>query len=162
MLIGCLGAANRCWAHEGLTLCYQYSMLVGSGIDAIEIARIAAAIQQFGDRFCRRVYTAQEMAYCRSKRNAAESFAVRFAAKEAAAKALGTGIQAGVGWRDIEVTRAPSGRPGLRFHGRALVLARRLRVANASLSLTHSRDLAFAQVLLEDGPGDDERPITAG
>ena len=143
-------------------VCYQYRMLIGSGIDAIEIARIAAAIQQFGDRFCRRVYTAQEIAYCHSKRNAAESFAARFAAKEAAAKALGTGIQAGVGWRDIEVTRAPSGRPGLRFHGRALVLARRLRVANTSLSLTHSRDLALAQVMLEDGPGDDERPIAAG
>jgi holo-[acyl-carrier protein] synthase len=141
---------------------YQYRMLVGSGIDAIEIVRIAAAIQQFGDRFCRRVYSPAEIAYCRSKRNAAESFAARFAAKEAAAKALGTGIHAGVGWRDIEVTRSPGGRPGLRFHGRALGFARHLRVANAALSLTHSRELAFAQVLLEDAAGDDGRPISAG
>jgi holo-[acyl-carrier protein] synthase len=133
-------------------MCYQYRMIVGSGIDAIEIARIALALEQFGDRFCRRVFTAQEIAYCRSKRNAAESFAARFAAKEAGAKALGTGIHAGVGWRDIEVVRAPGGRPGLRFHGRALVHAQRLRVANAALSLTHSRELAFAQVLLEDAP----------
>lgn len=125
-------------------------MIVGSGIDAIEIARIAQALEQFGDRFCQRIYTPQEIAYCRSKRNAAESFAARFAAKEAAAKALGTGIHAGVGWQDIEVLRSPGGRPGLRFHGRALVFAHRLRVANAALSLTHSRELALAQVLLED------------
>jgi holo-[acyl-carrier protein] synthase len=125
-------------------------MIVGSGIDIIEIARIAETLTRFGDRFCQRIYLPGEIRYCRSKKNAAESFAARFAAKEAAAKALGTGIHFGVSWRDIEVVRAPSGRPTLLFHGRAAAIAGKLGVRNALISLTHSRTEAFAQVLLED------------
>lgn len=128
-------------------------MIVGSGVDIIEIGRIEAAIARYGDRFRQRVYLAGEIAYCQRKRNAAESFAARFAAKEAAAKALGTGIQAGVGWRDIEVIRAPGGRPSLVLHGRAAAIARQLGASHAVISLTHSRTEAFAQVLLEgEGP----------
>jgi holo-[acyl-carrier protein] synthase len=115
----------------------------------IEISRIAQTLARFGDRFCKRVYTPGEIVYCRSKRRAAESFAARFSAKEAAAKALGTGIQAGVGWLDIEVIREPSGRPTLQFHGRAREIARRLRVSRALVSLSHTGTLAFAEVLLE-------------
>jgi holo-[acyl-carrier protein] synthase len=125
-------------------------MIVGSGVDMIEIARIAEAIVRYGDRFCRRVYLPAEILYCRGKRNAAESFAARFAAKEAAAKALGTGIQAGVGWQDIEVVRASSGKPSLVFHGRAAAIAQQLGASYAVVSLTHTRTQALAQVLLEN------------
>src|SRR5450755_2638996 len=124
-------------------------MLIGTGVDLIEIARIAHSIERFGDRFLRRVYTDHEIAYCHRKRNAAESFAARFAAKEAAAKALGTGISYGVTWLEIEVTRELSGKPGLRFHGRAAALAAHLGVRKAALSLTHTNVLAMASVALE-------------
>ena len=126
-------------------------MLVGTGIDITEIVRIQKSISRFGDRFLDRIYTPLEKAYCLRKRNAAESFAARFAAKEAAAKALGTGISYGVTWLEIEVTREPSGRPGLRFHGRAAQIAARLGVQNAALSLTHTGVLAMASVALESG-----------
>jgi len=125
-------------------------MIVGSGVDMIEIARIAETLARYGDRFCERIYLPGEIRYCRSKRNGAESFAARFAAKEAAAKALGTGIHFGVSWRDIEVVRTPTGRPTLLFHGRAEAIARKLGVRNAVISLTHSRTDALAQVVLED------------
>ncbi len=116
----------------------------------IEIVRIEQVLARYGDRFCQRIYLPEEIRYCRSKRNGAESFAARFAAKEAAAKALGTGIQQGIGWCDIEVVRAANGRPSLLFHGRAAAFAGRLGVRNAVISLSHSRTQAWAQVLLED------------
>ena len=125
-------------------------MIVGSGIDLIEIARIEKSIVRYDDRFCRRIYLPAEIQYCRSKRNSAESFAARFAAKEAAAKALGTGIQAGVGWKDIEVVRGPGGRPDLRFHGRAADIALQIGARHAAISLTHTQVYALAQVLLEN------------
>jgi len=124
-------------------------MLIGSGIDMIEIDRISRAIERYGDHFCKRVFLPDEIRYCRSKRNFAESFAARFAAKEAAAKALGTGIQLGVGWKDIEVVRTASGKPTIRFHGSAAVLASHMGTVGVVVSLTHSRTVAMAQVLLE-------------
>jgi holo-[acyl-carrier protein] synthase len=124
-------------------------MIVGTGIDLTEIERIRSAQMRYGERFLARIYTPTEQAYCLRKRNAAESLAARFAAKEAAAKALGTGISHGVSWLEIEVVREPSGRPTLAFHGRALEFARRLRVERASLSLTHTESLAMASVVLE-------------
>ncbi len=125
-------------------------MQAGTGIDITEVPRIRESIQRFGERFLNRVYTPREQAYClRKKKTAAESFAARFAAKEAAAKALGTGISHGIGWLEIEVTRDPNGRPGLLFHGRAAERARSLGVFQASLSLTHTRELAMASVSLE-------------
>ena len=85
-------------------------MIVGTGIDVIDIDRIARSVERYGSHFLNRIYTAGEIAYCqRKRRNAAESFAARFAAKEAAAKALGTGIGFGVTWREIEVGREPEG-----------------------------------------------------
>ena len=125
-------------------------MIVGSGIDIAEIGRIRNSVERYGERFLNRVYTAAEQAYCLRKRNAAESFAARFAAKEAGAKALGTGISFGVTWLEIEVVREPSGRPTLRFHGRAREIAARLGVAHAALSITHTGELAMASVLLEN------------
>jgi holo-[acyl-carrier protein] synthase len=124
-------------------------MVVGVGTDLMEIARIRQSIERFGDRFLRRVFTPREIAYCQRKKNAAESFAARFAAKEAGAKALGTGISHGVGWLEIEVAREPSGKPRLELTGRAAEWARRLGVVRTSLSLTHSRDVALAVVVLE-------------
>lgn len=126
-------------------------MIVGSGIDLTETGRIQKAVDRYGARFLDRVYTAAEQEYCRRKRNSAESLAARFAAKEAAAKALGTGISRGVTWLEIEVVREPGGRPSLRFHGRAAQIAEGLGMAHAALSLTHTGSLAMASVVLEDG-----------
>jgi holo-[acyl-carrier protein] synthase len=127
-------------------------MIVGSGIDMVEIGRIERAVERYGPRFLDRVYTAAEQAYCLRKRKAAESLAARFAAKEAGAKALGTGISFGVSWLEIEVVREPSGRPTVQFHGRAAQIAALLGVARAAVSITHTASLAMASVVLEDGP----------
>jgi holo-[acyl-carrier protein] synthase len=125
-------------------------MIVGTGIDLVEIDRVARSIERYGRRFLERVYTEQEIAYCeRKRRNAAESYAARFAAKEAGAKALGTGMGFGVTWREIEVGREPAGRPLLLLHGRAAEIAQGMGVERCSLSITHSRSEAMAMVILE-------------
>jgi len=126
-------------------------MVVGLGTDITEIARIAHSIERFGQRFLERIYTAGEIAYCERKRSSAESYAARFAAKEAGAKALGTGISHGVSWLEIEVRREPSGRPTLHLTGRAAERAQHLGVDRIALSLTHSRDVAMAVVIMESG-----------
>jgi holo-[acyl-carrier protein] synthase len=126
-------------------------MIVGSGIDLVEIGRIQHSVDRYGARFLDRVYTRAEQNYCLSKRSSGESFAARFAAKEAAAKALGTGISRGVHWLEIEVVRERGGRPGVKFHGRAAEIAAGLGVARAALSLTHTAALAMASVVLEGG-----------
>ena len=125
-------------------------MLVGTGIDMIEIERIAQSIARYGDRFLTRIFTPGEIAYCQSKKNSAESFAARFAAKEAGAKALGTGIQHGVTWKEMEVRRLPGHRPNMYFTGRAKEIAERLGVRHISLSLTHNSTTAMAAVHLEN------------
>ena len=125
-------------------------MVIGLGTDLIEIARVSASLERFGEQFLHRVFTEGEIAYCRGKRRGeAESFAARFAAKEAGAKALGTGIARGIGWREIEVRRAPGERPELVFHGRAAERAKAMRVTRVSLSLTHGREMAMAVVVVE-------------
>ena len=126
-------------------------MIIGSGIDMVEIRRIQHAVDRYGERFLDRVYTQSEQAYCLRKRNSGESLAARFAAKEAGAKALGTGISYGVSWLEIEVVREPSGRPTLKFHGRAGEIAARMGMAHAALSITHTAELAMASVVLENG-----------
>jgi holo-[acyl-carrier protein] synthase len=125
-------------------------MIVGTGIDMIEIERIAQSIARYGDRFLSRIFTPGEIAYCQAKKNSAESFAARFAAKEAGAKALGTGIQHGVTWKELEVRRLPGHRPNLYFSGRAQEIATQLGVRHISLSLTHSATTAMAAVHLEN------------
>ena len=124
-------------------------MIVATGIDMVEIARIEDVFARRGPRFRDRVFTASEIAYCESRAARMESYAARFAAKEAAMKALGTGWGDGVGWHDIEVLRSPSGVPSLQFSGRALERLNEMGASRAHLSLTHSRDLAMAQVILE-------------
>jgi holo-[acyl-carrier protein] synthase len=126
-------------------------MIIGSGIDMVEIRRIQRSIDRYGKRFLDRVFTGAEQAYCLRKRNSAESFAARFAAKEAGAKALGTGISYGVNWLEFEVVREPGTRPTLRFHGRAAQIAARLGFAHAALSITHTAELAMASVVIENG-----------
>ncbi len=124
-------------------------MLIGAGVDLIEIERIEKSIERYGARFLHRVYTDREIAYCQRKRSSAESFAARFAAKEAAAKALGTGISRGITWTELEVRREPGGRPTLTLHGRAAVMASELGVKAVALSLTHTRSTAMAMVVME-------------
>jgi holo-[acyl-carrier protein] synthase len=125
-------------------------MVLGLGTDLIETRRVEESIRRFGDRFLQRIFSPGEIAYCRRKKNAAESFAARFAAKEAGAKALGTGISRGVAWKEFEVRREVSGRPSLHLSGRAAELAEAMGVRTIQLSLTHSRDLALAMVVVED------------
>ncbi len=124
-------------------------MIVGIGVDLCEVGRLEAAIVRHGERFLARIYTERERAYCESKPNRMERFAGRFAAKEAAMKAIGTGWSRGVGWHDFEVTRAASGQPIIRFHGMARKIAEELGVARALVSITHTRSMAMAQVVLE-------------
>jgi holo-[acyl-carrier protein] synthase len=125
-------------------------MIVGVGTDLIEIARIEQSVARFGDRFLARVFTPGEIAYCQRKKHAAESFAARFAAKEAGAKALGTGISQGISWLELEVTREPRGKPVLALQGRAAARATALGVTHISMSITHSRDQALAVVIMEN------------
>jgi holo-[acyl-carrier protein] synthase len=125
-------------------------MVLGLGTDLIETKRVQESINRFGVRFLERVFTAGEIQYCQRKKNWAESFAARFAAKEAGAKALGTGISRGVSWKEFEVRREASGRPTLHVSGRARQFAEAMGVKRMHLSLTHTRELAFAVVVAED------------
>ncbi len=125
-------------------------MIVGLGVDIAEVDRIEAAIGRHGQSFLRRVFTPAEIEYCERHRNKSERYAGRFAAKEAAMKALGIGWRRGVRWRDIEVTNLPGGKPTLRLAGRAREFADELCVRHISLSITHSGQTALAQVIFED------------
>ncbi len=125
-------------------------MILGTGVDIIETARIRRAIERHGRRFLERVFTAGEIAYAERKAGAAERFAARFAAKEAGMKAIGTGWRRGVRWRDFEVANLRSGKPELRLHGQAAEIAQALGVRRAALSITHTKSSAIAFVILED------------
>ena len=124
-------------------------MIVGLGVDITEISRIEAAIERRGQAFLQRIFTPSEIAYCQRHRSCAERFAGRFAAKEAAMKALGTGWSHGVRWVDIEVARETSGKPTLKLSGAALSIADRLGVKHIALSITHDGNTALAQVIFE-------------
>ena len=123
-------------------------MIVGSGIDVVEIARIERALDRRGDRFARRIYTEREIASCAARRRAGPHFAVRFAAKEALMKALGTGWAQGVSWLDIETRPAGAGL-ALELHGPTAALARGRGGARTHLAVHRSRTYAVALVLLE-------------
>jgi holo-[acyl-carrier protein] synthase len=126
--------------------------IIGLGLDITEIERIAATLARFGERFERRVFTDTEIAYCRRRRQPAMHFAGRFAAKEAAMKALGTGRALGVRWRDVEVVRH-GGPPQLQLHGDALARAGRLGIVKALVTITHTDTLAVAEVLMLGASG---------
>jgi holo-[acyl-carrier protein] synthase len=125
-------------------------LVIGVGTDLIEIERIERSVERFGEAFLQRVFTPGEIAYCQRKKNSAESLAARFAAKEAGAKALGTGISRGVSWKELEVRRLPGGRPELHLSGRAKEIAAGLGIRRVSLSLSHSRTVSIAVVVAED------------
>jgi len=125
-------------------------LIVGTGVDLAEVDRIQRSAERFGRRFIERVFTPGEIAYAERKANKYERFAARFAAKEAGMKAIGTGWKRGVRWRDFEVVNLPSGKPTLRFHGKAAEYAARLGVRNVALSITHTKATALAHVILED------------
>ena len=125
-------------------------MIVGLGLDIAEIDRIEAAITRHGAPFLERVFTPGEVAYCERHRNKFERYAGRFAAKEAAMKALGTGWSHGVRWRDIEVTREPSGKPTLRLEGGARQVADEMGVKSISITISHSGNWALAEVIFEN------------
>jgi holo-[acyl-carrier protein] synthase len=124
-------------------------MILGTGVDLVEVGRIRDAIERHGDRFVRRIYTEAEIAYVERKANRFERYAGRFAAKEAGMKAIGTGWKRGVRWQDFEVSNLPSGRPTLRLHGEAARIAEKMAVKTVSLSITHTAELGMAHVILE-------------
>lgn len=123
------------------------STIIGLGIDATDIPRIVSTIERYGKRFIQRIFTDGEIAYCQRRRHAAVHFAGRFAAKEAAMKALGTGHSQQVRWRDIEIVRA-DGPPQLEFHGGARRRFDAMEASSSLVTLTHSDALAIAQVML--------------
>jgi holo-[acyl-carrier protein] synthase len=125
-------------------------VIVGLGVDIAEIGRMETAILRHGQPFLDRLFTPSEIAYCESHKNKFERYAGRFAVKEAAMKALGTGWRGGVRWRDIEVANLPGGKPTLRLQGTTKEIADRLGVRHISLSITHSGNLALAQVIFEN------------
>ena len=125
-------------------------MIVGTGVDIEEVSRVEASIARHGERFLRRVYSPAEIEYVEQKANRFERYAARFAAKEAVMKALGTGWDCGVAWRDIEVVNEPSGKPTLRLGGGAKAKAEELGVRRTHITMSHTRGLVVAQVILED------------
>jgi holo-[acyl-carrier protein] synthase len=125
-------------------------MIVGTGIDIVEVPRVGQSIERFGERFLNRVFTVAEIRYCEAKANRVERFAARFAAKEAAMKAIGTGLRGGITWKDFEVGREPGGRPTMLLHGKAARVAEKLGVRRSHLSVSHTEEHAVAYVVMED------------
>lgn len=124
-------------------------MIVGIGIDTEEVERIRESIERHGERFVHRVFTPGEIAFVESKANKWERYAVRFAAKEAAMKAIATGWDQGVTWRDVEIVNEPNGCPTLVLHGKAKEIADRKGCKRTWVSLSHTKRQAVAQVILE-------------
>lgn len=124
-------------------------MIIGVGIDMVEVARIEASLKRFGDRFLARLFTPAEQQYCSQRGHPAQHFSARFAAKEAAAKAIGTGMSGGIGWLDFEVQSEPGGAPRLLLHGGAAQRATELGGLESLLSLTHTDTTAGAVVMFQ-------------
>lgn len=120
-------------------------MILGTGVDIVEISRVRRVLERYAQRFLERVYTSDEIAYCRGR---VPNLAARFAAKEATMKALGTGVR-GVGWKEIEIVRHASGAPAVLLHGRGKLRAEGLGVLDISLSLSHSKEYAIAFVVIQ-------------
>ncbi|MGH9311442.1 MAG: holo-ACP synthase [Vicinamibacterales bacterium] len=121
--------------------------VIGIGMDATDLPRISDVLARYGDRFLRRVFTDGEIAYCTRRRDPVPHLAGRFAVKEAAMKALGTGQSRGVVWKDIEVVRV-GGPPQLRLHGAAGRRAEAMQVRSSLITITHAQTIAIAQVIL--------------
>ncbi len=124
-------------------------MIMGVGIDIIEVSRIRHSYERFGERFVKRILHPDEIAYCQSHKDPAPFLAARFAAKEAISKAFGTGIGAQLGWQDMEVGRRPSGQPYVILHGAGEALLQERQAAHLHLSLSHTNNHATAIAVLE-------------
>ena len=124
-------------------------MILGTGIDIIEVARIAASFEKFGERFVNRILLPDEIAYCLTHKTPAPFLAVRFAAKEAISKAFGTGIGASLGWRDMEIRRKESGEPFVVLHGKGRELFDGRAARQLLISLSHTENYAAATAVLE-------------
>lgn len=120
----------------------------GIGIDVVEVGRIASSLEEFGERFATRIFTVKEREYCLAKARPELHFAARFAAKEAVAKALGTGIGKDVSWLDLEVVRGESGEPILQVSGKAKEFCESHRIGEIKISLTHAREYAAANAIV--------------
>ena len=126
-------------------------MILGIGIDIIEVARVQASHERFGERFIQRILHPEEIAYCLSHKLPAPFIAARFAAKEAISKAFGTGIGASLGWHDMEVCRKESGEPFVVMHGKGMALLEKRNARHALISLSHTQNYATAVAILEGG-----------
>ena len=126
-------------------------MIVGTGIDIVNIDRIERLMARWGDPFLGRVFTQQEIRWCQQRARSPECFAIRFAAKEAFLKAIGWGLRNGIQWTDIEVGNDRMGKPVLSFHRKAKEICKTLRFKKALLTLSHDRPYAVAHVSLEEG-----------
>jgi holo-[acyl-carrier protein] synthase len=124
-------------------------MILGIGVDVIELDRVRGVLERHGERFTGRILTRGERAYCSRRADPVPSIAARFAAKEAVLKGLGTGLSRGIGWRDVEVARGRGGPPTVVLHRNARTLAEQAGVARVHLSLSHGRGIAVAVVVLE-------------
>ena len=125
-------------------------MVLGTGIDLVEVARIRTLIERHGDRFCGRVFTRSESEYCAGHRDPGPHYAARFAAKEALLKALGTGLSQGASLKEIDIIRGELGNPQIALTGRTAELAQDRGIRRVHLSLSHSSGYAVAQVVVED------------
>jgi holo-[acyl-carrier protein] synthase len=124
-------------------------MILGTGIDIIEVARIAASYEKFGEHFVNRILLPDEIAYCLTHRRPAPFLAARFAAKEAISKAFGTGIGAHLGWRDMEIRRKESGEPFVVLHGKGQELFESRGAKKLHISLSHTENYAAVTAILE-------------
>ena len=125
-------------------------MILGTGIDIVNIQRIERLMARWGDLFLSRVFTEREITWCQQRARPPECFAIRFAAKEAFVKAIGWGLRNGIQWTDIEVETNPMGKPLLSFHRKAKEVIETLRIHKALLTLSHDHPYAVAHVLLEE------------
>jgi holo-[acyl-carrier protein] synthase len=128
-----------------------WTMIIGIGIDIVNIDRIERVMARWGDLFLGRVFTEKEIVWCQQRTRPPECFATRFAAKEAFLKAIGWGLRNGIQWTDIEVENDPMGKPSFSFHRKAKDALKTLRIEKALLTLSHDRPFAVAHVLLEEG-----------
>jgi len=124
-------------------------MILGTGIDIIEVPRIAASLEKFGERFLNRILHPAETAYCLSHKKPAQFIAARFAAKEAISKSFGTGIGAALGWLDMEICRKESGEPYVVLHGKGNELLEKRGAKRLHISLSHTENHAAATAVLE-------------
>ena len=124
-------------------------MIIGTGVDIIEVARIKRLLEKHSPRFEEKIFTADEILYCRSRAEPGIHFAARFAVKEAVMKCLGTGMDQGIAFREIEVVNEDTGRPAIRMHGKGKELFSRLKIESIHISISHEKNYAIAQAIAE-------------